>query len=321
MPLDPHVQRLLGMLAVVGGGEQTMSDMTERRNAYALLMELVRPKSLAPCAIRDTAIPGPAGEARLRIYTPPSGGPGKSPAMIYLHGGGWVAGSLDTHDSICRDLATASGCRVVSVDYRLAPEHKHPAALVDAEIATRWVLSHASALDIDAGRLAVSGDSAGANLAAALCQVFQQKGETPFALQLLLCPFLDLTADTASRRAFGQGYFMDLGPMARDIEMYVAEYTAWTDRTLSPLRAADLAGLPAAHIHTAEFDPMRDEGLEYATRLKEAGVSARHVRHPGMIHQFYAMGGVIPYASTALREIGAAAGAALRTADPDHSRT
>ena len=316
MPLDPHVQRLIRMLAV-GGDDRAANDIAKRRKAYALLMDLVRPKALAPCAREDVADPD-CGVA-LRIYTPSWIGPGKSPAMIYLHGGGWVAGSLDTHDPLCHSLAVASGCRVISVDYRLAPEHKHPTALLDAENATRWVLAHAAAYGVDTNRLAISGDSAGANLAAALCQAFRQKGQAPFALQLLLCPFLDLTAETDSRRAFGQGYFMDLGAMARDLALCIARETAWTEPSLSPLRADDLAGLPPAHIHTAEFDPMRDEGLDYAKRLGEAGVSTRYVCHPGMIHQFYAMGGVIPYALTAIDEIGAGVGAALGAAIPDHS--
>jgi len=323
MPLDPHVQRLLFMLAA-GSGEPAGSDMTERRNAYAQMMDTVRPKDLAPCDTKDIVITGPAqyisrdissdtgGSLPLRLYTPPDPGLAPAPALIYLHGGGWVTGSLDTHDSVCHSLCASSACRVVSVDYRLAPEHKHPARLLDAETATRWIVAQAPALGIDAARLGVSGDSAGANLAAALCQLFRQKGEAPFALQLLLCPFLDLVAQTDSRRAFGQGYFMDLAPMARDLALCIDEHTPWTDPTLSPLRAGDFAGLPPAHIHTAEFDPMRDEGLAYAEKLIAAGVAARHVGHSGMIHQFYAMGGVIPYAKTAMREIGASAGAALR---------
>jgi acetyl esterase/lipase len=312
MPLDPHVQRLLGMLAATGGDSQATGDIAERRRSYALLMELTRPRAISLCATQDIVIPSSLGGVPLRVYTPSSIGPGNSPALLYLHGGGWVAGDVETHDSVCHSLAAASECRVISVDYRLAPEHRHPAALVDAEIATRWALDQAEALAIDPTRLAISGDSAGANLAAALCQIFRQKGEAPFALQLLLCPFLDLAADTASRRAYGQGYFMDLEPMRRDLELCLAESAALTDLNLSPLRAADFAGLPMAQIHTAEFDPMRDEGEDYAARLNAAGVVAHHVRHPGMIHQFYAMGGVIPYASTAMREIGAAAGAALR---------
>lgn len=311
MPLDPHVQRLLGMLAAAGNNDPSASDMNQRRNAYALLMDLVRPRAITICATRDITIPTGDGEAQLRLYTPASVGPEPSPTMIYLHGGGWVAGDLDTHDSVGHSLAEASGCRVISVGYRLAPEHKQPTALLDAEAATRWILARAVALGVDQTRLAVCGDSAGANLAAALCQIFRRKGEAPFALQVLLCPFLDLVADTESRRAFGQGYFMDLDAMVRDLQLSIPEGLAWTDPRLSPLRAADFAGLPPAHIHTAEFDPMRDEGRDYAARLEAAGVSARYVLHPGMIHQFYAMGGVIPYASVAMREIGVAAGAAL----------
>jgi acetyl esterase len=314
MPLDPHVQRLLNMLSAAGAGDPALGDIGQRRHAYALLMDLVRPRAKPTCAASDVRIPAIDGELPLRIYTPAAIGPEPSPAFLYLHGGGWVAGDLDTHDAVSHALAEASGCRVVSVGYRLAPEYKHPAALLDAEAATRWIAAHAPDLGIDPKRLGIAGDSAGANLAAALCQRFRREGEAPYALQLLLCPFLDLVADTASRRAFGLGYFMDLDAMSQDLHASIAEPTPWSDPSVSPLRAGDFSGLPPAHVHTAEFDPMRDEGHDYAERLAAAGVPAHHVCHAGMIHQFYAMGGVIPYASAAMREIGAAAGAALRAA-------
>ena len=314
MALDPHVQRLLAMLSVFADNSHSSDDIAERRRAFATMMELVGSKRPASVDHSDFAIPGPDSELILRLYVPASTRQEISAAIVYLHGGGWMTGDLDTHDGLCGGLSEASACRVIAVDYRLAPEHRHPAALFDAAAATRWIVDHATSLKVDPRRLAIAGDSAGANLAAALCRFFAQQGASPFVLQLLLYPFFDLVSDTPSRQAYGQGFFMDLAPMARDLALCFrenADLADLADPLVSPLRAGDFRGLPAAHIHTAEYDPMRDEGAFYASRLAEAGVETRYTRHPGMIHQFLAMGGAIPYAAPALREAGAAVAAAL----------
>jgi acetyl esterase len=234
----------------------------------------------------------------------PSGG------VIFFHGGAWVLGDLDTHDCLCRILANESGCRFISVDYRLAPEHPFPAAVEDACVATAWIAAHAAELAIDPTCLAVAGDSAGGTLAAVVCQ--SAKGsDFKIALQVLLCPATDIAADTQSRREFAEGYFLE-GPL---ISWAGAHYLPLgvdiNDPRLSPLRAPSLSGLPPAHIHTAGFDILREEGKAYADALERAGVKVRHVCHEHMIHHFYAMAGAIPYARTALKAMGADIKAAL----------
>lgn len=311
MALDPHARKFLTMLSVASGGNAATEDIAARRRSFAMMMELTSDVKVE-LEVRDIKIPGPGGLLTLRFYTPFSIRSAASPGLVFLHGGGWISGDLDTHDGVCRALADSGRFRVIAVDYRRAPEDKHPAALLDAEAATKWVLANARSLDIDPRSIAIAGDSAGANLAASLCHLLAQRNETPFALQLLLCPFLDLLAETQSRADFGQGYFLDLRAMRRDFALCFADDAALSEPTASPLRAAELGKLPGAHIHTAEYDPVRDEGAIYASRLAAAGVEAHYVCHPGMIHQFYSMGGMIPYASTALREIGAAAGDALQ---------
>jgi acetyl esterase len=205
---------------------------------------------------------------------------------------------------MCRALANESGCRLVSVDYRLAPEHKFPAAVEDAYAATEWIAAHAAELAIDPACLAVAGDSAGGNLAAVVCQKAKGSGLT-IALQVLFCPVTDIAADNQSRREFAEGYFLE-GPLMRWAGThYLPAGVDLNDPRLSPLRAADLSGLPTAHIHTAGFDPLRDEGKAYADALERAGVKVHYVCHEHMIHHFYAMAGAIPHAHTALKAVGA----------------
>ena len=207
-------------------------------------------------------------------------GEGVGPGLVYFHGGGFVAGDLDTHDALCRSLAVGAGCRVVSVDYRLAPEHRFPAAVDDAVAATADVRNRARDLAIDPDRLAVGGDSAGGTLATLTAAALGAR----VALQLLLCPVLDAEPRTASRQVFRAGYLLDAAMMARDLGDYAPAGPDPADPRLSPLRAAALAGMPRALIHTAEFDPLRDEGALYAERLAAEGVSVAHRCHAGMIH-------------------------------------
>jgi acetyl esterase/lipase len=248
---------------------------------------------------------------RLRVYTPAATDAHELPALIYFHGGGFVFGGLDTHDGICRRITHESGCRLIAVDYRLAPEHPFPAAVEDGLAATRWIANHARDLGIATGRLAIGGDSAGANLAAVVCQQAGHAAQPRLALQVLLCPVLDMDIDTPSRLAFARGHFLDRTTMEWSLRHVCPAGTDLADPRISPLRSAELAGLPPAHIHTAEFDPLRDEGEAYADRLARAGVKVRYRCHDGMIHHFYGLGGVIPYARVAMTEIGAAIGHAL----------
>jgi acetyl esterase/lipase len=304
VPLDPQVSRFLDKLAVTaprGAGGLTVA---ERRASIERLVALGgEPEAVA--RIEKRSIPGPGGPLRIWTYTPARSRMGLLPALIYFHGGGFVAGSLDTHDGICRSLANASGCRLVSVDYRLGPEARFPAAVEDACAATRWVADHAAQLGIDERRLGVCGDSAGATLAAVVAQTMAVAGQPRLALQFLLCPILDYRAETASWTAFGSGHFLDRETLEHDLRHYLDEQAQPGDPRISPLRAERLEGLPPACIHTAECDPLRDEGAQYAARLEKAGVSASYRCHSGMIHLFYALGAVIPYGAEAYRQMGA----------------
>jgi acetyl esterase len=310
MALDPHAGRLLAMLAAAGRTGSAGANLTERRQSFAALMRLSGPAEPVG-AVADRLVPGPDGPIGLRLYTPRAAAPGASPGIVYFHGGGFVAGTLDTHDALCRSLANAARCRVVAVDYRLAPEHKFPAAIMDCYRAATWAREHADLLSIDPQRLAVGGDSAGATLAAVVCRMARDAQQPSFALQLLLCPIADFTASLASRQTMATGYLLDQAAMNRELALYLPPDIDAADPRVSPLTAADVSRLPPAWIHTAEFDPLRDEGKAYAERLTAAGVEVRHTCHPGMIHLFYAMAGVIPYARGALARIGLEIRAAL----------
>lgn len=303
MALDPQVRRFLDRLAAASPRNAGTLTVAERRASIERLLSLGgEPQPVA--RIEKRSIPGPAGLLRLWTYTPAGARSGVLPGLVYFHGGGFVAGSLETHDGICRCLANASGCRLVSVDYRLGPEAPFPAAVEDACAATRWIASHAAQLGIDPGRLGVGGDSAGATLAAVVAQHLKGEGEPALAMQFLLCPILDYRAETASWRDFGAGHLLDRETLEHDLKHYMGEGADVADVRISPLRAAHLEGLPSACIHTAECDPLRDEAADYVERLKKAGVAASYRCHLGMIHLFYGLGAVIPYATEAYRQMG-----------------
>lgn len=262
-------------------------------------------------AVENRKLPGAAGSRPVRIYTPAgASAEAESAALVYFHGGAGVFCSIDTHEGLCRMLANASGCRVLSVDYRLAPEHPFPAALEDAYCATRWVCEHAREIGIDPGRIAVGGDSFGGTLAAVVCQRARESAGPALALQVLICPVTDLSNRSASWDAFGEGYFLERSTLDWAAENYAPNMDL-ADSRISPLRAHDFSGLPPAHIHTAEFDPFRDEGRAYADALASAGVPVRYVCHAGMIHHFYCMAGAISYAPPAIAQAGVAIAQAL----------
>lgn len=310
MPLDRHAKRILDMIAA-GGAKNRPLDAIELRRDMMRLAATVDVRDVPIGGIEHFGIPGSAGPLRARAYAPHSPLTGASPALVYFHGGAGVFGSLDTHDGLCRILSNTAACRVISVDYRLAPEYPFPAAVDDSYAATRWVATHAAKLGLDTSRIAVGGDSHGGTLAAGVCQTALEAGGPAIALQLLICPVLDLLAATDSRRAFSAGYFLEASLLDWAVRQYCPEDVDWRDPRLSPLRAARLSGLPPAYVHTAEYDPMRDEGEAYARALEAAGVEVHHTRHPGMIHHFYAMAGAIPYARSALEAAGVAMGEAL----------
>jgi acetyl esterase len=310
MSLDPHARRFLDLLAANRRGSMPLAHL-ERRRAFQSLARMMSGDDVRVGAVTNTSIPGPAGPLAIRIYTPAAKQDRVSAGMVYFHGGGWVIGSLVTHDGICARLAEASNCRIVAVDYRLAPEHKFPCAIEDAIAATQFVAANAAAFGIDPSRLAIGGDSAGANIAAVVCQWVKHACKRTLALQALFCPVMDALGDTDSRRAFAEGYFLDKSTMEEDLLLYCSRGVAYDDPRLSPLRAADFSGLPPAHIHTAECDPVRDEGKSYAEKLVAAGVPVTYRCHAGMIHHFYGMTGVIPAANVALRDAAISIGRAL----------
>jgi acetyl esterase/lipase len=304
MPLDLNVQRFLRVLAATHPADPSRLTTRQRRDGFR---DLMRFANAAPpiAGVEDRSLPGPEGPVGVRIYTPlaPPGGTG--PGLLWFHGGGLVAGSVDTHDTLCRVLTHELGCRLISVEYRLAPEHRFPAALMDCLAATVWVIDNAAGLNIAPERIAVGGDSAGGGLAAIICQMVRQLHGRTLAYQLLLCPILDYAGTTESRDAFADDRLVSKAMMDHDLELYLPADTAPDDPRISPLRAKDLSLLPPAYVHTAEFDPMRDEGRAYADRLAAAGVEVSYTCHPGMIHLFYALTRVIPYALPAMQRLGA----------------
>jgi acetyl esterase/lipase len=309
MPLDPRANRFLNLLAAGNPPDARQATVEERRTGLAALMKFAGPE-VAVERVEERTLPGPGGAVRVRLYSPLHAE--MLPGLIYLHGGGLVAGTLDTHDSIARALAHAGAVRVLSVDYRLAPEHPFPAALEDAMAAVRYISRHAADFGIDAARLGVCGDSAGATLATATCQAAARAGgRPPLALQLLICPILDYSRSTPSKREFSSGYLIDQATLDHDLMHYVPKGTDPVNPLISPLLAQDLTGMPPTLIHTAEFDPLRDEGRNYFERLTQARNEVSYTCHPGMIHLFYGLGAVIPYARQAFEQIGGEIRAAL----------
>ena len=301
MPLDPLAKRLLTMMAATPARVRPTVDA--RRRSLAKLMQFARTEDIAITAT-DAVMPGPAGAIPYRLYVAADQTEAPRPGFVFFHGGGLVAGSIETHDRVAAALAQATGCSLVSVDYRLAPEHKFPAAVEDAIAATAFVAAEATSLGIDATRLVVGGDSAGATLAAVVCQQARASEGPAIAAQCLICPVLDFEETSPSREAFAENHLIDRAILEADLADYIAEDADPADPRISPLRALNLSGLPPAIIHTAEYDPMRDEGAAYAKRLMEAGVAVEHACHEGMIHNFHAMGAVLPQARLVLSQIG-----------------
>ncbi|HEX4683957.1 MAG TPA: alpha/beta hydrolase [Gemmatimonadaceae bacterium] len=310
MPLDRHAKRLLDMISA-GRGERAVEITAE-----SLRLSMIRFAGAADARnepighVEDRQVHGPDGAILIRVFTPADAGTEALPCILYFHGGTGIFCSIDTHDGLCRMLANSSGARVVSVEYRLAPEHPFPAAIDDGAFIMRWVAEHAADLGVDSRRLVVAGDSAGGTIAAVICQIAARDHGPRPALQVLLCPVTDLASESESRRELADGYFIERSTLEWAKSVYSAG-AELRDPRISPLRAASFAGLPPAHIHTAEFDPMRDEGQAYADALTADGVSVRYTCHPGLIHHFYCMAGAIPKARAVVSSIGAEIRAAL----------
>jgi acetyl esterase len=285
--LDPQTQALLDKLAAARIPEWHTLSVPDARRIYLERAALVACDPEPVAHVEDRRISGPDGPVGVRIYRSTSAGP--LPVLVYLHGGGWVLGNCDTCDPLCRALANAAPCVVVSVDYRLAPEHKFPAAHRDSFATTEWAIANAAALGGDPTRVVVGGDSAGGNLSAAVAlQARDQRGPR-LAGQLLIYPALDYSFDTLSYRENAKGFYLSRTDVMWFWDHYLPNDAAHGDPYACPLRSTDLSGLPAAAVITTEFDPLRDEAEMYAARLIAAGVSTWGKRYPGTTHGFMAM--------------------------------
>jgi len=282
------------------------------RRLYKETRAAVTPPPPDVAEIRDLAAHGPHGAIPVRLYRPPGSVAGAPlPLLVFFHGGGWVIGDIQTHDVVCRTLCRNAGCAVLSVDYRMGPEHKFPAAVDDAFAALTWAVAEAASLRIDPARIAVGGDSAGGNLAAVAALTARDRGAPPLRFQLLIYPATDMVMQTRSHRAFAEGYFLTRSSMDWFQQQYLRSTADQQDWRASPLRAAALQGLPPAFVLVAGYDPLRDEGEAYAKALHAAGNRVTFREYPGQMHGFITMGRVLPQAGQALAEMGAALKAAF----------
>ena len=309
MPVDPQAQVLLDMLKAMNVPDVSTQTVAEARATMEASRQLTTGAPEPIFKVENRTIPGPASEIPVRIYTPEGNGP--FPVLVYFHGGGWVIGSLDTHDGVCRSLANQARCVVVSVDYRMAPEHKFPAAVDDCYVATKWVVENAASINGKADRVAVGGDSAGGNLAAVVSLMAKEYGGPHIVFQLLIYPATDYyIPGTDSIRENAEGYYLTRNAMVWFWNHYANSEDDANNPHMAPLRAKDLRDLPPALVITAEYDPLRDEGEMYATRLQEAGISVTSTRYNGMIHGFFSLSTMLDQAKVAVAE----AAAALRVA-------
>ena len=287
MPLDPQAQTFLDQLAALNAPPINQLPPELARQEPRALLGLAQPEPVAE--VENRTIPGPQGDIPVRIYTPEGKGP--FPVLVFFHGGGWVICDLDTHDEACRSLANGTPCIVVSVDYRLAPEHKFPAAVDDCYAAAQWAARNAASLNGDSSRIAVGGDSAGGNLTAVIAQLARDRGEPSLVFQLLIYPAVNFNADTPSSREMADGYFLTRDDMIWFMNHYLNSPDDKNSPLASPALTADLSGLPPALVITAEYDPLRDEGEQYGQKLKDAGVPVTTSRYNGMIHGFVTLPG------------------------------
>jgi acetyl esterase len=301
MPLHPQAVKFLSQLAALKLPPTEESTPAEARDwMRASIPGLGPPEAVA--SVEDRSIPGPAGKISVRIYRSAAANK-PCPAVVFFHGGGWVVGDLDTHDGLCRALCNAARCVVMSVDYRLAPEHKYPAAAEDAYAATIWIREHAAVLDVDPRRVAVAGDSAGGNLAAATALMTRDRGQPPLAAQVLIYPIADGDFETPSYQEFADGYMLTRGAMKWFFRQYLSGEHEAQEPYVCPAQAANLRGLPPALVITAEYDPLRDEAEAYARRLQAAGVPSQLTRYDGMVHGFLRRLNMFDAARVALSEV------------------
>lgn len=302
MPLDPQAKAVLdAAYSNPAGTAFDTDDPVEARRRYAAGTSAFAPETPPLEKVEDLSFPGPAGDVPLRLYRP-QGAEDPAPLLVFFHGGGWVFGDMDTHDHVCRALAHEATCLILSVDYRLSPPDKFPAAVEDCVAATAWAHAHAADLGADPARIAVGGDSAGGNLAAVVAQQARDAGAPPLVFQLLIYPATDFTADAESLRENAEGYLLTRAAIEWCRDTYLRGPQDRTDPRASPLLAADHSGLPDALVVTAEYDPLRDEGNAYAAALADAGVGVTYREYEGMVHGFMRMGALVDRANEAIED-------------------
>ena len=313
--LHPQARALLDLMVERAVPPTHTLTPQEARAAYRDRRGFTQPDPPPVASSEDLIAEGPHGPIALRLVRPlgtPATG-AALPVLVYFHGGGWVIGDLDTHDTLCRQLANAAGCAVLSVDYRMGPEHRFPCAVDDCLAATRWCRAHADRLGLDASRMAVGGDSAGGNLAAVVAIAARDSGDLPLRFQLLIYPATDMRRQAPSHTTNGQGYLLTRDTIDWFHDHYIDDPAHDADWRASPLLCERLVDLPEALVITAGYDPLRDEGLMYSQRLSEAGVRCHHVCFERQIHGFITMGKVIDEADAAVALAAAMVARALHT--------
>jgi acetyl esterase len=308
MALDPQAQKVVDTLAALNLKPIKDSTPPEAREAMRTRTAALGPVEEVP-AVADHRVPVQGGEITVRVYSPAGHGP--HPVLVFYHGGGWVIGDLYTHDGLCRSIVNAAGCAVASVDYRLAPEFKYPVAVDDSYAGLKWVVASAARLGLDPARVAVGGDSAGGNLAAAMALLARERHGPRLLLQMLIYPVTNCDFGTVSYRENATGYVLTTEDMRWFWRHYLAREEQGREPFASPLRAGSLADLPPALVLTAGCDPLRDEGEAYAARLRDAGVPVNLVQYPGMFHGFIRMTRILDQAKAALDEMAGALRKAL----------
>lgn len=312
MTLHPGAQAVLDLIAEAGRPSFEEMTVPECREAYVNSRKALQPDPIEVAEIKNLDMPGPGGTIALRLYRAEPLKTGEAqPVIVYFHGGGWVIGDLESHDTVCRELAARSGATLISVDYRLAPEHVFPAAAEDAIAATKWVASNAAKLGVDASRMAVAGDSAGGNLAAVAALAARDAGGPAIRFQALLYPVTDFDLTRASYQENGMRPPVKTVTMAWFRDLYLTKPDDQKDWRAAPLQAADLSNLAPAFVLTAGYDPLRDEGHAYAEALKAAGNTCTYSCYEGQIHGFLNMARINPQTFDAFAEIGAAIKAGL----------
>jgi len=299
MPLDPLVKAFLDRAAQIPRPKVWDVPPALVRQSFSGMMQITGAKDVAVGKVENLEIPGPEGALRARSYAPVAA-VGPLPTLIYFHGGGFVAGSLESHDGLCRLFTAEGGFKVIALDYRLAPEHPWPAAVDDAWAAVQWLEQNAASLGVDAGRIAVGGDSAGGMLAAIVTQLARDKGGVKIAYQLLLFPNTQMGGETSSLNEFAVGYFLERRAIEYFNSLYLPPGTDPSAPKVSPLRAKNFSGLPPAYVMLGGYDPLHDEGQAYADKLRAAGVEVTVADYADMVHGFIYLQTVLPQAHAAV---------------------